>query len=226
MFSSVYRFGFRLLSLSPWEKSEEDTLWPLLSVCFYNMMYRRSVRILPYARKIRHVSDYFQFWTYLPRKHHDCSLKFILTQKLFFNVDGVFRLSVVCFCLKILTSPSHHLPRPQVREHFGVVVPSSYDLRRREPPSHNQISWLRYQSVSSDVWNERTGWDSGIYGTGDRKVCWQGALYGQGGLVFLWNVHLWVGDPSSAVLRSQCCSGQAVDCRRRQAAIDRQGLSF
>lgn len=72
---------------------------------------------------------------------HDCSFKFILTQKLFFNVDDFeFLLSVVCFCLKILTSPSHHLPRPQVREHFGVVVPSSYDPRRHEPPSHNQIS--------------------------------------------------------------------------------------
>ena len=140
MFFSVYRFGLGYCLFLLEEKSKEDTLWLLLSVCFYNMMYRRSVRILPYARKIRHVSDYFQFWTYLPRKHHDCSLKFILTQKLFFNVDGVFRLSVVCFCLKILTSPSHHLPRPQVREHFGVVVPSSYDLRRREPPSHNQIS--------------------------------------------------------------------------------------
>ena len=44
MFFSVYRFGLGYCLFLLEEKSEEDTLWPLLSVCFYNMMYRGSVR--------------------------------------------------------------------------------------------------------------------------------------------------------------------------------------
>ena len=50
-------------------------------------LWEKRERILPDALKNRHVSNYFQFRTCLLRKHRDCSLKFILTLNLFFNLD-------------------------------------------------------------------------------------------------------------------------------------------